>query len=78
MFYIYWQEQFNTLYQNKKYIYWKLEKIKIVLAFWILEIDVRGYNNTSEAKCDKLLPILAIIVKASRIKDCWFLGGKPI
>jgi len=52
--------------------------IKIVLAFWILETGVRGYNNTSEAKCDKLLPILAIIVKAGRMKDCWFLGGKTI
>jgi hypothetical protein len=35
-----------------------------------LEIGVRGYNNTREPKCDKLLSIdVAIIVKASRIKD---------
>ena len=39
-----------------------------------LEIGVRGYNNTCEPKCDKLLSIVARIVKSSRIKDCWFLG----
>ena len=46
--------------------------IKIVLAFWILETGVRGYNNAHDSKCDKLylLSIVAIIVKASRIKDC--------
>jgi hypothetical protein len=35
-------------------------------------MGVRGYNNTSESKCEilYLLPTVAIIVKASRIKDC--------
>jgi hypothetical protein len=33
-------------------------------------MGVRGYNNTSEPKCEILLHIVAIIVKASRIKDC--------
>jgi len=36
----------------------------------MLIIGVRGYNNTREPKRDKLLPIVARIVKASRIKDC--------
>ena len=35
-------------------------------------MGVRGYNNTREPKCEilYLLHIVAIIVKASIIKDC--------
>jgi len=50
--------------------------IKIVLAFWILEMGVRGYNNTSESKCDKLylLPTVASIVKAFIFKNLLIYG----
>jgi hypothetical protein len=34
-------------------------------------MGVRGYNNIREPNCEILLPIVvAIIVKAGRIKDC--------
>lgn|GEM_PF-3030280 len=41
-------------------------------------MGVSGYNNTSEPNCDKLLPIIAIIVKAVLFKTCWFLDYRII
>ena len=37
-------------------------------------MGVRGYNNTYEPNCDKLLPIVAIIVKAVIFKNLLIFG----
>jgi hypothetical protein len=40
------------------------------------KMGVRGYNNTPKPKWRTIALLVAIIVKASRIKECWFFGYK--